>query len=73
MVHISFIFSLLNRIGIPVMEFQIHHVQIMQQTFAKLSLLNVKHTLAESTFPFHLCPDNDLMANYKRNPIKSNH
>ena len=55
------------------MEFQIHHVQIMQQTFAKLSLLNAKHTLAESTFPFHLCPDNDLMANYKWNPNKSNH
>lgn len=48
------------------MEFQIHPLQVMQQAFAKLSLLNVYHTLAESTFPFHLCPDNDLMANYKR-------
>lgn len=22
-----------------------------------------QYTLAESTFPFHLCPDNDLIAN----------
>jgi len=55
------------------MEFQIHPVQTMQQAFTKLSLLNVYHTLAESTFPFHLCPDNDLMANYKKNPNNSNH
>ena len=56
------------------MEFQIHRLQIMLQAFAKLSLLNVYHTctLAESTFPFHLCPDNDLMANCKKNPNKSN-
>ena len=54
------------------MEFQIHSLPIMQQAFAKLFLLNVHHTLAESTFPFHLCPDNDLMANCKKNSNKSN-